>query len=165
MTAARAQTFTRNRSLAAILAGGLAAGVGDITYAFVASGIRGVGPVRVLQSVASGLLGRQAFEGGIATAALGAFLHFFIATTAAAVYFAASRKIDALVRRPVAFGLLFGGLVYFFMNFVVLPLSAIPFTRNYAPLLLAAELIGHMVLVGLPIALAARWGTDRPEAD
>jgi hypothetical protein len=146
-------------AIKAILVGGLIAGAGDIAYAFVASGIRGVGPERVLQSVASGLLGRAAFEGGIPAAALGAVLHFFIATTASALYFGASRRAEVLVRRPVPFGMMFGAAVYFFMNFVVLPLSAIPFKRTYALVPSSAELLGHMLLVGLPIALAARWGS------
>src|SRR5215217_2817758 len=94
------------RAARAIVWGGLLAGLGDITFAFVVNGLRGVGPVRVLQSVASGLLGAAAKEGGLATAALGAVLHFLIAAAAAAVYWLASRRLEVLVRRPVACGLL-----------------------------------------------------------
>ena len=160
MTAATAApSLERPRALRAILWGGLAAGVLDICYAFVSAGLRGIGPVRVLQSVASGLLGRAAFDGGLATAALGTVLHFFIATTAAAVYYAASRHLDALVRHAVAFGLLYGGVVFMVMHFVVLPLSAIPFKVSSEPIPVAAHFVGHMLLVGLPIALAVRWGS------
>ena len=67
---------------------GLAAGVGDTLLALV---LYPVGPVRIYQSVAAGLLGRDSFQGGLATAALGMFLHFFIATTAAFVYVARAR--------------------------------------------------------------------------
>ena len=149
----------RSKAARAILFGGLAAGVGDITYAFVASGIRGVSPVRVLQAVASGLLGRASFEGGVSTATLGALLHFFIATTAAAVYYAASRKLDVLVRHAVVFGLLYGAAVFAVMHYVVLPLSKIPFKPASAGWPFVAHILGHMALVGLPIALAARWGS------
>jgi hypothetical protein len=151
----------RPRAARAIVWGGLLAGVGDIAFAFVVSGLRGVGPVRVLQSVAGGLLGRAAAEGGLATAALGAVLHFFIAFVWAAVYWLASRKLKVLVRRPVVCGLLYGLAVYFFMYFVVLPLSAIYFkpSRELSSMLLNAA--GHMLLVGLPIALAAGKFTNR----
>lgn len=149
---------------AAILVGGLLAGALDITAAFVVYGLRGATPLRILQSVASGLLGADAFKGGLGTAALGALLHFLIALVAAAVYYAASRKLGVLVQRAVVSGLLYGIAVYVFMNFVVLPLSAVakrPFVLELALVILAV----HMVCVGLPIALAVRrFAPLRPPA-
>lgn len=145
----------------AIVWGGLLAGVGDITFAFVTAGLNGVSPMRVLQSVASGLLGAAAREGGLATAALGAVLHFLIAFIWATVFWFASRKLSVLVRHPVVCGLLYGAIVYFFMYFVVMPLSAIYFkpSREFSSILLNAA--GHMLLVGLPIALAAYKFTNK----
>lgn len=140
----------------AIFWGGLACGVLDITQACVAWGIQnGVTPPRIFQSVAAGLMGRSAFQGGAKTAALGLALHFFIAFSAAAVYYAASRKIKFLIERPVIAGLLYGEAVWLFMNFVVIPLSA----TQRGPFTMAALItgpIGHMFLVGLPISLAVR---------
>jgi len=146
------------RAWAAVLLAGLAAGVGD-TLLPVA--MHRVNPAVVYRSVASGLVGRDAaVRGGLAMAALGMLLHFFIATTAAAVYFAASSRLRLLVERAVPCGLAFGVAVYFFMKEVVVPLSAarpIAFTW--------AGLAGHALLVGLPIALVARrWlGNTSPE--
>ncbi|HEY7697896.1 MAG TPA: hypothetical protein VIE88_05735, partial [Vicinamibacteria bacterium] len=108
----------------AVLKGGFLAGILDITAAFVVYGFRGVTPVRILQSIAAGLLGADALAGGLATAALGGLLHFIIATGWTAVYFALSRKLDVLLRRPVLSGIAYGVVVYFIMNLVVLPLSA-----------------------------------------
>jgi len=133
----------------AVVLGGLAAGVGDTLLALV---LFRVSPVRIYQSVAAGLLGRDSFQGGLATAALGMFLHFFIATTAALVYVAASTRLRPLLKQPVPCGLAFGVAVYFFMNFVVVPLSRARPGGFSWPLL-----IGHALLVGLPIALVARW--------
>src|SRR6266702_5443260 len=90
-----------SRVLLPILVGGFIAGALDITYACVFSYFRsGRKPITVLQSVASGALGRSAFEGGAKTAALGLFFHFLIATTAAAVYYLASRQLRLLVNHP-----------------------------------------------------------------
>jgi len=142
----------------AILWGGLIAGACDITYAFIFYYLRsGITPVQILQSVASGVLGASASKGGLTAAALGAFLHFFIAVTAAAVYYAASRKLDVLVRRAFVCGVLFGAAVYAFMNFVVVPLSAAPF-RGSTPSTATwvTGLLIHMFGIGLPIALATR---------
>jgi hypothetical protein len=148
--------MNRSREAArAILVGGLLAGGLDIGAAFVVYGFRGVTPLRILQSIASGLLGAAAFNGGLATAALGTLLHFFIALVAAGAYFAASRKLGVLVRRPVIGGLLYGVGVYLFMNHVVVPLSAVP-KRPFVLGLALVILIVHMGCVGLPIALAVR---------
>ncbi|HWW73942.1 MAG TPA: hypothetical protein VNZ44_01020 [Pyrinomonadaceae bacterium] len=146
----------RARAARAIAWGGLLAGVGDITFAFVVNGLRGVGPARVLQSVASGLLGEAAKGGGAAAAALGGVLHFLIAFIWATVFWLLSRRLKVLVRRPVVCGLLYGFAVYAFMYLVVVPLSAAYFKPTFTPYTVSLNGAGHMLLVGLPIALAAR---------
>jgi hypothetical protein len=145
------------RAFRTILGGGLIAGTLDISYACIFSYIRrGTSPVRVLQSVASGALGRSAFEGGAKTAALGLVFHFLIATIAAAVYYLASRPLRFLVNQAIICGPLYGVGVYLFMNFVVLPLSAIG-SRPPLPLpVLIGGLLIHMFGIGLPIALVVR---------
>jgi hypothetical protein len=146
----------RNPAVFAILVGGAIAGALDITYAIVFSGFRGVPAQRVLQSVASGLLGRAAFDGGAPVAALGLFLHFFIAFTIAAIFYLASRRLPFLTRQPVVSGILYGIGVYAVMNLVVLPLSAYPPRKSFPLIVIATGLIVHMFFIGLPIALATR---------
>ncbi|MGA7630895.1 MAG: hypothetical protein WCB11_09005, partial [Terriglobales bacterium] len=87
---------------------GLLAGSLDITAAFVEAGLEGRSPVSLLQGIAGGLLGMSSFRGGLATAALGAFFHFLISTTASAVFYLASRKLKFLVKHPIPSGLLYG---------------------------------------------------------
>jgi hypothetical protein len=146
--------------LNAILWGGLTAGVLDILAAFLTLGIRGVSPIRVLQGIASGLVGRASFQGGLPTAALGLLLHFFIATTAAAVYVGASTKLPALVQRPFLFGPLYGVAVYFFMNYIVLPLS-LAGRGTFTLRAFITGIVVHIFCVGLPIAYFARRGLRR----
>jgi hypothetical protein len=137
----------------AILWGGLWAGALDIATAFVRWGK----PLSILKGIAGGLLGPRAFQGGGGIAALGLALHFFIAFSAAAVYYAASRKLAFLRRRAVLWGLFYGIAVYMFMSWVVVPLSALP--KSKAPFSatgLTISLLTHMICVGLPIALAVR---------
>jgi uncharacterized membrane protein YagU involved in acid resistance len=107
----------------AIFWGGLACGVLDITQACIAWGIQNhLPPVRIFQSVASGLLGPKSFQGGAKTAALGLFLHFLIAFIWALIYYVASRQIGFLTVKPVIAGLLYGEFVWVMMNCVVVPL-------------------------------------------
>lgn len=151
-----APSLEKPKAYRAIISGGLIAGALDILAAFVNSGWRGVSPTRVLQSIASGLLGRDAFSGGFATAALGLVLHLFIATTATAIYYAASRKLKVLVDQPIVCGLAYGIPVYLVMNLVVLPLSAVPFKVSHALGNVATAALILMFCVGLPIALVVR---------
>jgi hypothetical protein len=148
--------MSTGRAVRAIGLAGLLAGTLDILAAFVVYGLRGAKPLGILQSVASGLVGRTAaYGGGGKTAALGLALHFFIATSAAAVYYAASRRLDVLVKHAVFSGIAYGVAVWLFMNFVVIPLSAIgrwPTINGLA----AVIVVVHMVCVGLPIALVVR---------
>lgn len=134
-----------------IVWGGLVAGVLDAVDGVIAFAFNGFNPIQVLQYIASGALGAKAFQGGLATAALGAGFHFLIAFVAAAVYWAASLKMPALVRRHIPSGFAFGVAVYFFMNYLVLPMSNVPKTPFSLPMFLNG-VIGHGLFVGLPIA-------------
>src|SRR5262245_53977215 len=110
-----------------ILYGTLVVGGLDILDAFLFFGLRsGVAPTRILHSIAAGLLGRQAaIQGGLPTAALGAFLHFFIAFCIVSTYWLMSRRLPLLVEHPIVCGALYGIAVYWVMNLIVIPLSAI----------------------------------------
>jgi uncharacterized membrane protein YagU involved in acid resistance len=146
----------RSRTYKSILWGGLIAGALDLTAALVTNVARGSSPLRILQSIASGLLGANSYTGGLATAALGVLLHFLIALCAAAIDYVLSRKLKLLARHAIIGGVLYGVGVYWFMNLVVLPLSAVPFKVSFRPDLLATGLIVHALCVGLPIALITR---------
>src|SRR5256885_13489267 len=136
--------------------GGLIAGTLDITAAFLTACFRaGVTPVRVLQFIASGLLGPASFNGGTETVLLGLALRFLIATVATAGFYLASRKLLVLVERPIVFGLLYGIVVYVVMNFVVLPLSRIQ-PRPSTLIGFTIGLLTLMLCIGLPIALIVR---------
>src|SRR5882762_6272787 len=152
-------SFGRPRAFETILYGGLVVGILDLLFAFTFYGlILGAAPLRIFQSVAAGVLGRTAaFEGGIKTFLLGLLLHFVVATCIAAVYYAASLIFPVLLRFAVISGLIYGMVAYLGMNYVVVPLSAI--RKSPGPLQLPiflTEIIGHALLVGLPIALLAR---------
>jgi len=135
---------------------GLLAGTLDITAALVESGLEGKGPVHLFQAIAGGLLGMSSFQGGLATAALGAFFHFLIATTASGVFYLASRRLKFLVQHAIPSGLLYGVAVYIFMNYIVLPLSAYHVKIALPRVVELKDVTILMFLVGLPISLVVR---------
>lgn len=150
-----AGNFGRPRALDTIVAGGLVVGVLDGLDALIFFGLRGSSPRGIFQYIASGLLGRAAFSGGAKTFVLGVLLHFLNATIFATIYYFASRRLPMLIRQALVWGPLYGIVVYFAMNFVVVPLSAAPkIPFRFAPFL--NGVIGHALLVGLPIAILAR---------
>jgi len=143
------------RALPVIVRAGLLCGVLDITAAFVTWAPKGVMPADILHGIASALIGPQSFQGGWPTAALGLALHFFIAFSAATVFYLASRKLLFMTRQPVLSGVLYGVVVYLVMYWVVVPLSRYhphPFSISVT----AIAILTHMVCVGLPISLVVR---------
>jgi hypothetical protein len=137
-------------ALLAILVGGLIAGGLDLICAFISYG------ARVPKVIAAGLLGRQAIQGGAGTYVLGIVLQFFIATSAAAVYYMASRKLAFLREHFFVCGLFYGIAVFLVMNLIIVPLSAL---HGGGPFQLAGLIQGlliHMFFIGLPISISVR---------
>jgi hypothetical protein len=143
--------FTQKQSsntVLAIAAGGLVAGTLDLTQAMILFG------KNIPLAIAGGLLGPRAFQGGAGIYILGVLLHFLIACSAAAIYFAVSRRLRFLTEYPVVCGLFFGAAVELVMTLVVLPLSALHAMGPYTYRDLVSGFLVHMAVVGLPISFS-----------
>lgn len=141
----------------ALVGGMFVVGTLDITFAILFWTFRaGVGLNRVLQSVAAGLIGRQAaISGGMKTELLGLALHYFISFCIVLVYWIAAKGLPVLRRHAVILGATYGVGVYVVMNYVVIPLSATkrgPFNLLWV----SCSVIVHAFLIGLPAALFAK---------
>ena len=141
-----------NRTLPAILWGGLVAGAADICAAALIWKI----PIdTVFNSVARGWHGKAAMKGGWDMVAVGAASHFFITLVCAAIYVLAARRLPILTRRPIVCGALFGLIIYGVMTYVVVPLSAVgPRPQPPVDLTFILGVLAN-VMVGLIIALFA----------
>jgi hypothetical protein len=143
-------TGQRPKILIAILVGGFIAGSLDLTSAFITFGWG------VPRAIAAGLVGRQAFQGGVATWVLGVFLHYVIAYAAATVYCVASWKLDFLKENWLVCGMFYGIAVFLVMNLIVLPISGLHATGPYQLHGLIQGIVVHMLIIGVPIAFCAR---------
>ena len=146
-------TATQPRKRSAVLAiavGSAIAGTLDLLQACILFGWD------IPLAIAAGLLGDQALHGGTVTYLLGVLLHFFIASSAAAIYYAVSRKLTFLTEHLLVCGLFFGIAVQEVMNLVVLPLSALHARGPYKLHSLIEGLMVHMLVVGLPISYSVR---------
>jgi hypothetical protein len=138
--------------------GGLLIALLDLLAAILFGVFTGVTPMRVAQSIASGLLGRAAYSGGWRTAALGVALHVGIAFCVAGVYVIGSRWLPRLRARPALSGAIYGLAVFVVMYRVVLPLAGLQAWPTRWPEF--ARAIGaHLLAVGWPIA----WWTARQD--
>lgn len=154
--------LSRPSPITAILWITLVAGTLDIGENIIFDAFRHVTPYVIFQYIASGLVGMKSFDAGMASVALGVAIHYAIALAWTVIFFAASRKLEILVRRPVICGLLYGGVVYMFMNLMVLPLTRVP--RAEKAMTLASRINGVAALlfcIGLTIALLVRRYTGR----
>lgn len=144
-------------AVTAVIVGALAAGLLDIAAVFTFWALRGVAPTAILQSIASSVLGADAFSLGFSAAMLGLLLHFTVSFVFAAAYVAVSAWLTMLRTRPWLFGIAYGALAYVIMTFLVVPLSRAEFGQSWPPppVNLAASVFIHLFLFGLPIALAA----------
>ena len=153
MSTVQRSAATTRRTVLVVMVAWLLAGTLDVTTAiFYYVGPSSARAARLLQGIASGLLGARAFDGGTATALLGLVLHYLITLIWTLVFFAAFRALGALRRQIVLTGIAYGVIVWFVMNLVVLPLSNVsrgPFQPRAAAI--AATIL--ILCIGLPISL------------
>ena len=136
---------------------GLVAGTLDIAENIIFNHFRGVTMKMIFQYIASGLIGMKSFSLGGESVALGVAIHYTIAMTWTVVFYFLSRKLLILTRQAAISGIVYGAVVYVIMNFIVLPLTAVP----HAPraMTLASRVSGVLALlfcIGLTISLLTR---------
>jgi hypothetical protein len=140
----------RSNAFKTIAIGGLITGTLDLMQASILFGWK------IPLAIAGGLLGHEALHGGAGTYILGLVLHYFIASTATSIYYAASRKLVFLTENPLVCGLFFGMAVELVMGYVVLPLSALHASGPYDLRDVLQGFLVHMTVVGVPIAYVVR---------
>lgn len=143
---------TARRAIYAILAGGLIAGSIDICAAAL---INQVSLPIICRAVASGLLGKAAFQGGLSVSALGLLLQWGMSLLIAAFFVVAALRMRWLTARPVLAGLAYGVVVFVVMNYIVIPLSAVGHPPHFTPASFV-ENFAAMLLFGLIIAFVSQ---------
>jgi len=137
----------------AILLGGLIAGTIDIG---AASLIVGRDPIFILHVIAGGLLGKTAaFAGGTVTAVVGLVLQWAMAILIAAIFVFGKRLVPMARGNWIASGVAYGIIIFFVMNYVVVPLSAYHRMPHFTALSFG-ENLAAMLLFGLIVSYCAR---------
>jgi uncharacterized membrane protein YagU involved in acid resistance len=145
-----------SRNVMAVLLAGVIAATLDMIFACTFNGLRsGVSPERVMQSIASGWLGMDAFKGGAGAAALGFVSHYGILIGAAVLYYFAAVRSRWMRNNALLCGALYGVCIYAFMHLVVLPLSNAPQFKS-SPVGMSSDFAMHVLVIGPAIALSLR---------
>lgn len=137
----------------------IVAGTFDLLSAFLFSGLKGVGPIQVLQFVASGPFGDRARDdpdfalAGLAT-------HYVLMAVMAAVFLLAAERLRFVARQPILWGLAYGFAIWIVMYWIVRPLRwpAMPLPTAGGPVAIAQQLFSHLLLTGLPIGFIVGRG-------
>jgi len=144
------ERYARRVLLTGCIAGSLDIGAAFLQYFLV----RGKNPIIVLNFIASGVFGNDAFGENIMMPLAGLFFHYFIATVWTFLYFTAVNRLPVPPKWWGLNGFVYGIVVWCGMNLIVVPLSntpPLPFRIEKA-LIAAAVLIA---CIGLPIAYSA----------
>jgi hypothetical protein len=153
-----------------IVIAALIAGVADLLYASIHIGsYYRMDPMQIFQSIARGVLGPAAMEGGWGSASLGIGLEFTLTLIMASIYIIAAIRITDLRKYWWLLGPCYGIVVMVVMYTVVLPLSAVHGSgalpdgprgadgRITDHQMLYATIVVHMFVVGLVISACARF--------
>jgi hypothetical protein len=141
------------QSVLAIVSGGVCVGFFDAIAAMTLARLNGIPVMRTWQFVASAVLGSKAFNMGRGGAVLG-LLHFLIAFGVTTVFVVTAVFSPMLLEFPILAGGLFGILVYVVMR-TIISVSATP-KREQKFSQIAAQLVIHIFVIGIPIAWIAR---------
>jgi uncharacterized membrane protein YagU involved in acid resistance len=137
---------------AAILLGGLIAGTLDIGAAAL---INGRNPLVILLVIASGLLGKASFQGGLPAALLGLVLQWLMSLVISAIFVLLSNRVPEVKQHWSAAGLAYGVGIFVVMNYLVVPLSEIGRLPQFTVWTFGGNLLA-MLGFGLLIAFFAR---------
>jgi hypothetical protein len=160
-----------------IVVAALIAGAADLVYASIhIASYYNMAPQQIFQSIARGVLGPAAMQGGWNTACFGIALEFLMTLIMAKVYIVAANRITDLRKFWWLLGPCYGIVVMVVMYTVVLPLSAIhsggalpdgprgPDGKITDHQMLYATILVHMFIVGLVIGACARYLWPQTEA-
>ncbi|MGB9428548.1 MAG: hypothetical protein WCC11_01510 [Gammaproteobacteria bacterium] len=139
-------------TFAAVLYGGFIAGTIDIG---AASLINWLSPVVILHAITSGLLGADSFRAGASAALLGLLLQWAMSLVIAAIFVFAAHALPWLKRHWMPAGLMYGVVIFFVMNYMVVPLSAASFKAHHFGATKFVENLLAMLLFGLIVAFCA----------
>ena len=160
-----------------IIIAALIAGAADLLYASIhIANYYKMEPMQVFQSIARGVLGSAAMDGGWTSAALGVTLEFALTLIMAAVYIIPAARITDLRKYWWLLGPCYGIVVMVVMYTIVLPLSAVhgsgalpdgprgPDGRIIDHQMLYGTILVHMFIVGLVVSACARFLWPREQA-
>ena len=141
----------------AIIRAWLIVGTLDIIAAFLQYYLKTKNsPVIVLQYIASGVFGDDAYTGGLQMTIWGLLFHYVIALAFTALFFRLFRALPFIRRMGVLSGILYGIFMWSVTQFIVIPLSNIPGVAPLKATSVATAVAILIICIGIPLYYLAR---------
>ena len=135
---------------------GLLTGTLDIAIALIQYYSKtGKDPANVLRFIAGAVFGSKAYAGGTGMAVAGLLFHFAIALVWTIIFFFLYPKIALLQKNFIVSAIIYGVFIWAVMNFIVLPLSALPALHSDLKQSLTAIAI-LVIAFGIPLSLISK---------
>lgn len=135
---------------------GIIAGLADITGATVSYMLSGgTNPIVILKYIASGVYGKEAFDGGAGMATLGFLFHMFNAMAFTVFFFLIYSTLRKVTDNAVVLIVFYGAFVWCVMNLLVVPMSNV----SRGPLTFRSSMIQMGILIiciGIPVVIGTR---------
>jgi hypothetical protein len=149
-----------------LLVGGYTVATLDMLAAIAYWAPHGTPATRILQSVATWILGPAAYAGGTTTALLGMVVYAQLMWGVVALYHAIAQRHPVLLRHPMTCGAIYGVAAYVAIFQLMAPLLS-GIRPAFDPAWIATCVVVYATLVGMPCALFARAATRErdPEAE
>ena len=144
-----------NQPFSRIVKAGLLVGTLDILSAFIFYYSKtGKNPLAVLNYIASGIFGKEAFAGGGMMYVAGLLLHYLVAFLVTLFFFWLYPKIKPASKNKLLTGIFYGLFTWLVMNLLVVPMSKVaarPFNWQNAWI----NMVILIVCIGIPLSYLA----------
>lgn len=130
----------------------LLAGTCDITSAFIIN--YHTSPLVIFRYIASAVFGKAAFTGGSQMIWWGVLFHYVIAIAFSVCLFMLYPHIKKLLPNKYMIALIYGIVIWLFMNFLVLPLTNVP-KQHFKTYGVITGILALIICIGLVVSLAA----------
>jgi hypothetical protein len=151
---ASAQNPGKKSLFATILIAWLIVGSLDLSCAAIQTLIYNAKPVKMLQYIASGVFGKEAFSTEMPYAVYGFIFHYCIALIWTVLFFLVYPQIKFLSKNKIVTGIIYGIFIWTMMTRVVLPLSnTAAGTFKLKNAIIAASILS--LAIGIPLSFMA----------
>jgi hypothetical protein len=149
--------YTQSGTLRGLTLATAVAGTLLLLASFAGAIWSGGSPLAMLTDIASGLIGDAAWREPVGGPLLGLLVHFLVIGLLADLYLITTIRLPVLNRHWRVSGALFGVFAWCVRCVIASPRAWPPAFLSLTPREATVQMLLHILLLGLPVALLTRW--------